>query len=221
MAKVKGIIFDMDGLLFDSELVYYQATQTVADKLNIPYQKADYLSLVGISDAEVWQRYHELFDQDCGVELVNHFIQEAYQETLTLFEAGKAPLKPGVHELLNFLAEQKIPRVVASSNQRQVIEQLLMNAGIFEHFSEIISAENVQRAKPDPEIFEIAQQKLGIEKENLLILEDSHNGVLAAFAAEIPVVMIPDLIPATSEHERLTLAIKHSLHEIEALITHS
>ncbi len=70
---------------------------------------------------------------------------------------------------------------------------------LFERFETIVSAENVQRAKPDPEIFLLANQKLGTAKKETLILEDSQNGILAASAAEIPVVMVPDLLPPSQE----------------------
>ena len=88
---------------------------------------------------------------------------------------------------------------------------------LFERFETIVSAENVQRAKPDPEIFLLANQKLGTAKKETLILEDSQNGILAASAAEIPVVMVPDLLPPSQE------LIKNSwgcffLHEIPALL---
>ena len=98
-----------------------------------------------------------------------------------------------------FLEEHQIPKVVASSNQRAVIELLLKKNNLFERFETIVSAENVQRAKPDPEIFLLANQKLGTAKKETLILEDSQNGILAASAAEIPVVMVPDLLPPSQE----------------------
>lgn len=88
---------------------------------------------------------------------------------------------------------------------------------LFERFETIVSAENVQRAKPDPEIFLLANQKLGTAKKETLILEDSQNGILAASAAEIPVVMVPDLLPPSQELIK-TAGVVSSLHEIPALL---
>ncbi|WP_459904897.1 HAD family hydrolase [Enterococcus thailandicus] len=215
--KVNAVIFDMDGLLFDTEMVYYEATQMVADQMGFPYDKEFYLRFLGVSDEEVWANYHEIF-AEYGRETVQRFIDESFQETLTRFASGNVQLKPGVMELLDFLEEQDIPKVVASSNQRKVIELLLEKNNLLTRFDMIVSAENVKRAKPDPEIFLLAQQKLGTTKKNTLILEDSQNGILAAEAAEIPVIMVPDLLEPSAELADKTVAVVSSLHEIPTFI---
>ncbi|MBO0482870.1 HAD family hydrolase [Candidatus Enterococcus courvalinii] len=215
--KVNAVIFDMDGLLFDTEMVYYEATQMVADQMGFPYDKEFYLRFLGVSDEEVWANYHEIF-AEYGRETVQRFIDESFQETLTRFASGNVQLKPGVMELLDFLDKQEIPKVVASSNQRKVIELLLEKNDLLTRFDTIVSAENVKRAKPDPEIFLLAQQKLGTAKENTLILEDSQNGILAAEAAEIPVIMVPDLLQPSAELADKTVAVVSSLHEIPTFI---
>lgn len=143
----------MDGLLFDTELIYYESTQKIADAMNFPYSKEVYLQFLGVSDEEVQENYHRIY-QDFGKEKVDEFIQRSYDDTYQVFESGKVPLKDGVLELLNFLDQQEIPRIVASSNVRPAIELLLDGAGIKERFSGIISANDVSRAKPDPEIFQ-------------------------------------------------------------------
>ena len=215
--KYNAVIFDMDGLLFDTELVYYEASQVVADRMGFPYDKDLYLKFLGVSDEEVWANYHMIF-AEFGKTSVQRFIDDSYQETLERFSQGAVQMKPGVLELLSFLEEHQIPKVVASSNQRAVIELLLKKNNLFERFETIISAENDQRAKPDPEIFLLANQKLGTAKKETLILEDSQNGILAASAAEIPVVMVPDLLPPSQELIKKTAGVVSSLHEIPALI---
>ncbi|WP_165002919.1 MULTISPECIES: HAD family phosphatase [unclassified Enterococcus] len=215
--KYNAVIFDMDGLLFDTELVYYEASQVVADKMGLPYDKELYLRFLGVSDEEVWANYHRIF-ADFGKQNVQRFIKDSYQETLDRFSRGAVQMKPGVLELLSFLEDHQIPKVVASSNQRKVIELLLSKNNLLDRFQEIVSAENVQRAKPDPEIFLLAQEKLGIPKPETLILEDSQNGILAASAAQIPVVMVPDLLAPSPELIRKTAGVVSSLHEIPALI---
>ncbi len=215
--KYKSVIFDMDGLLFDTEIVYYEATQVVADRLGFPYDKDLYLKFLGVSDEEVWANYHQIF-ADFGKETVQRFIKESYDETIQRFSQGKVMLKPGAMELLNFLEEKKIPKVVASSNQRKIIQLLLEKNQLADYFETIISAENVQRAKPDPEIFLLAKDYLGTEKYETLILEDSQNGVLAAAEANIPVVMIPDLLRPSEELKEKTVAVLPSLHEVPKLM---
>lgn len=218
MAKLQGVIFDMDGLLFDTELLYYQATQVVADEMGIPYSKELYLAYVGVSDEEVWTAYHERFDPVFGHDKISRFIQAAFDRTVTMFEQGAAELKPGVYDILRFLDDQQIPRILASSNQRMVIDTLLAAADLTDAFPEIVCFDDVARAKPDPEIFEKAQQILKVPKESLVILEDSANGIHAAHSAGISVIMIPDLIAPTTIIEEKVLAILPSLTDVPAFL---
>jgi len=212
--SVKGVIFDMDGLIFDTEQLYYAGAQAAADTFGFPYDKELYLNLLGISDEEVIMKYHELFDEKFGVDTVTAFIEAAYENTRLLFAQGKATLKPGVMELLTYLKANKIKWVIASSNQRAVIDELLEQAELTAYFSTVVSAEDVPRAKPDPAIFLAAQNLLGTKKEETLVLEDSQNGVLAAYRAEIPVIMVPDLLPPDEDLKNKTVAVVSSLHEV-------
>ncbi|MFN6759000.1 HAD family hydrolase [Enterococcus hirae] len=209
----KAVIFDMDGLLFDTEIVYYEASQMVADQMGFPYDKELYLKYLGVSDEEVWANYHQIF-ASFGENNVQKFINDAYEETIRRFSLGAVQLKPGVIELLEFLEEHRIPKVVASSNQRHIIELLLEKNQLTNYFETIVSAENVKRAKPDPEIFLLAHEYLGTKKQETLVLEDSKNGILAAASAEIPVIMIPDLLAPSEDLQQKTLAVLSSLHEV-------
>lgn len=209
----KAVIFDMDGLLFDTEIVYYEASQLVADQMGFPYDKELYLKYLGVSDEEVWANYHQIF-ASFGKNNVQKFINDAYEETIRRFSLGAVQLKPGVIELLDFLEEHRIPKVVASSNQRHIIELLLEKNQLTNYFETIVSAENVKRAKPDPEIFLLAHEYLGTKKQETLVLEDSKNGILAAASAEIPVIMIPDLLAPSEDLQQKTLAVLSSLHEV-------
>lgn len=209
----KAVIFDMDGLLFDTEIVYYEASQMVADQMGFPYDKELYLKYLGVSDEEVWANYHQIF-ASFGKNNVQKFINDAYEETIRRFSLGVVQLKPGVIELLDFLEEHRIPKVVASSNQRHIIELLLEKNQLTNYFETIVSAENVKRAKPDPEIFLLAHEYLGTKKQETLVLEDSKNGILAAASAEIPVIMIPDLLAPSEDLQQKTLAVLSSLHEV-------
>ena len=209
----KAVIFDMEGLLFDTEIVYYEASQMVADQMGFPYDKELYLKYLGVSDEEVWANYHQIF-ASFGKNNVQKFINDAYEETIRRFSLGAVQLKPGVIELLDFLEEHRIPKVVASSNQRHIIELLLEKNQLTNYFETIVSAENVKRAKPDPEIFLLAHEYLGTKKQETLVLEDSKNGILAAASAEIPVIMIPDLLAPSEDLQQKTLAVLSSLHEV-------
>lgn len=213
MKKFDGVIFDMDGLLFDTEMIYYQSTQKIADVMGFPYSKELYLQFLGVSDEEVQENYHRIF-KEYGREKVEEFIQRSYADTIEAFEAGKVPMKPGVPELLDYLDAQQIPKMVASSNVRPAIELLLTNAGIIDRFEGIVSAEDVSRAKPDPEIFRKALGFLKTEPEKTLVLEDSSHGVTAAYTAGIPVIMVPDLLQPDEALRSKTLHVLDSLHDV-------
>ncbi|GCF93364.1 haloacid dehalogenase [Enterococcus florum] len=213
MKNIKGVIFDMDGLIFDTEAIYYKVQQETADRLGIPFSKEIYLEYIGVADEEVFVDLHERYASH-GKELVQQFIDESWGETHRIFKAGEVELKPGALELLQFLEENQIPRIVASSNVRPIIEVLLEHAQIRDKFQGIVSAEDVQLAKPDPEIFMIARERLGTEAEETLVLEDAHHGVMAAVGAAIPVIMVPDLIPPSEELKEKTEAVFTSLHDV-------
>ncbi|MGL4696860.1 HAD family hydrolase [Enterococcus larvae] len=217
MKKFDGVIFDMDGLLFDTELIYYESSQKIADLMGFPYSKELYLKFLGVSDEEVQENYHIIF-KEYGKEKIEEFIQRSYADTIEAFESGKVPMKQGVRELLDYLEEQQIPKMVASSNVRPAIELLLKNADIFDRFEGIVSAEDVSRAKPDPEIFRKAVGFLKTEPEKTLILEDSSHGVTAAHAAGIPVIMVPDLLQPDEELRSKTLHVLESLIDVPAYL---
>ncbi|MGK0550944.1 HAD family hydrolase [Enterococcus faecalis] len=217
MTKIDGVIFDMDGLLFDTELIYYRSTQKIADAMGFPYSKATYLQFLGVSDAEVFENYQQMF-QSFGETAVAEFLRQISADTHREFASGNVPLKEGVLDVLEELDQAGVPRVVASSNLRPTIELLLDGAGIKGRFSGIISAEDVQRAKPDPEIFNKARHFLGTAAERTLIFEDSFHGVTAAYKAGIPVIMVPDLIEPTPEIQQKTVTILNSLKEAPAYL---
>lgn len=215
----KGIIFDMDGLLFDTESIYCDVHTALAPDYGIKgYDEAYYMRHVGKSDEEL----HEAFYTDfisAGKEAIDEFIQVTYAETERRFEAGLVDLKPGARELLDQLKEQNIPCIIASSNLRRFIDILVREAGISDYFIDIVSSEDVKRAKPDPEIVEKAVARLGLESSECLMLEDSINGVRAAYGAGVDVVVVPDLLQPNSEMIEKSESIVTSLVDVKEMLT--
>lgn len=216
---VKGLIFDLDGLLFDTEEIYYQANQKAADQLGLPYSRETYLSYLGISDEELWASYYQDF-AEYGQEKIAEFIQKIYEETLKVFRYGKVPLKKGALELLTWCQAKNIPCVIASSNNRKTIELLLERGEVANFFTAIFSAEDVTHAKPHPELVEKAAAFFKAPKEDLVMLEDSLNGVTASYKAGVPVILVPDLLAPTTKMKQMAsqvlpdlLAVKKYLAE--------
>ncbi|MFY1068842.1 HAD family hydrolase [Enterococcus sp. AD013-P3] len=219
--QTKGIIFDMDGLIFDTEALVYKSSQQAADSLAMAYDKQTYLRYLGISDEEFVEKIHADFDEQYGAEIISEFVRRAYANSEAMFSAGLVELKPGVRELLAYLDEQGITRILASSNNRPAINRLLAQAELAEEFPVVVSANDVSRAKPDPEIFLLAAEKLALPRENLLVLEDSKHGVNAAFAADIPVIMVPDLLGPDDALTAKTAAVLPDLLAVRDWLKHN
>lgn len=211
---VQGVIFDLDGLLLETEMIYYQANQQIADKMGIPFSKEVYLRYLGLSDEELWKKLHEDFSE-FGKENVQLFIDESYKLTKHLFATKPVPVKKGAYELLSWLKGQKIPAVVASSNTKKAVHALLEKNQLNSYFVKIFSADDVSLAKPHPEIVEKAAHFLAFPKENLLMLEDSLNGIKAANGANVPVFLVPDLLTPTEEMIQRSTKVFSNLLEVK------
>ncbi|MDT2842404.1 HAD family hydrolase [Vagococcus lutrae] len=216
MEKVKGVIFDMDGLLFDTEKVYIEVNVALAPKYGMHDLDEVYmLEHVGLSDALSFQKYLRDYPH-MTEEKLTAFVKEGHQVVHERFSDGTTPLKPSVRELLEELKRQDIPCVVASSNLRRFIDILLREANLTHYFKAVFSAEDVTHPKPDPEIVLKAVEALGLKPEECLMLEDSFSGVRAAHAAGVPVVMVPDLMSPDDEMKAKTVAVTETLAEILA-----
>lgn len=212
MTSVKTVIFDMDGLMFDTEPIYYKANQKTADYLEMDFSFDTYAQFIGMGDKDYKKMMREIYKDE---ELLTDFFAKSNKVLDYLFLNSDIEMKKGLVELLEYLRENNISAVVASSSHRKLVEQLLERLNVKEYFKAIVAGNEVKQAKPDPEIFNKAFKKAGAENKNeALVLEDSKNGVLAAKSADIPVIMIPDLIEADEEVKENTVEIVSDLNEI-------
>ena len=195
---IQGIIFDMDGLLVNSEYLYWQANIQAAKEVHLDIPEDSYLKLVGSSVEEMEKFYHHYFStyQDRV-----HFINRTDELVEQWTNEGKLKLRPGVKETLDIFYKSNVKMAIASSNYEKVIEKNLAVTGIHKYFSFYLSHDEVQRqhvkSKPAPDIYLLAQKKLGVAKKNILVFEDSSTGVAAATAADLKCIMIPDLKEAS------------------------
>ncbi|MGX7419430.1 HAD family hydrolase [Carnobacterium gallinarum] len=215
MSEVKAVIFDMDGLIFDTETLYYRSSQEVADRLGLAFDYEYYTRFIGVSDEELHENLYRDFKDD---DKVARLISESRTRLDEMVAEDGLIIKEGFLELLDFLEENQIKKVVASSNVEELVRYFLERENLHHRFDYFVSGDDVKRAKPDPEIFEKAWSDLGVAKNETLILEDSINGIRAAHDAGIEVIMIPDLIPPTSEAELKTVAIYEDLSHVKKYI---
>ncbi len=199
MGKIRAVIFDMDGLMVDTERMTSVFRRQALAELGIPYR--DLLSLVmGRNDQEVRAIYLEQYGPDYPYDQVRVRVRQLWTEYL---QDNPVPAKPGLYQLLDYLKGRKIPMAVATSTSRESALRTLERGGIAPYLSAMVFGDMVERSKPEPDIFLAAAAALGAEPASCLVLEDSPAGLTAAHRAGMMPVMIPDLAPPTPELEKI------------------
>ena len=182
-------IFDMDGLLLDSERVIMQAWMESAQELALSLSRADFLQVVGYGTVESHARLSTLLGGEGSFQLV----RDRVRAKLGACAAVVFPLKPGARSLLQQLRARAVPCAVASSTSVTEVRRRLAQVGVLELFQAVAGGDEVARSKPDPAVYLLAAERLGVAPERCLAFEDSDHGARAAHAAGLAVVMGPDL----------------------------
>jgi HAD superfamily hydrolase (TIGR01509 family) len=205
-----AVVFDMDGLLLDTEVLFREAMFAAGATMGRPVSDALFQSLVGhpsdVSDRILMAHFGPAFP----IDDFRVCVRSEWQARCS----GPVPLRPGAKELLEHLAEAGVPRAVATSTQREAAESHLTRAGLRHLLDAVVTRTDVTHGKPHPETFLTAAARLGARPAHCLALEDSHNGVRAAHAAGMSVVMVPDTLLATEEMHGLCAAVVDSLHVV-------
>ena len=202
----RAVIFDMDGLLIDSERVILDCWRATAAAQSLALDDALWLSMVGLHEAGCT----ELLQGLLGAEQAERLTLACHRRYDQLLESG-LPLKRGARELLQLLSGCGVPLAVATSTRRDRARLKLMRSGIDGYFSHVVTSSDVLHAKPAPDLYLLAAQRLGIAPGECVALEDSEFGVRAASAAGIRVIQVPDLIPATD----LTRGLAHVVPSLQ------
>ena len=211
---IQGVIFDMDGLLFDTERVWASLWPVCFEQLGLPLPPFSFYSDGrGMSgkNAEVnIRRYYPQADTTQIIQTIRALSAERF--------AQGVPVKPGASELLAWLEAQDLPRIVASSSPRRIVELNLRTTGLARYFHSAVCGEDVRRSKPDPEVFLLAAKSLGLDIHSCLVLEDSFNGVRAGHASGAFTIMVPDLAQPTPEIRSLCNRCCQTLFDVKTLL---
>lgn len=194
---IDGVIFDMDGLMFDTERIWATLWRPALATLGLSYKEGLDVAARGTAG-------------DAIIAALHAQAEKAFQ--------APPPKKPGLDEILTWLDAQHIPMAVASSSRMASIRHHLDGWGLTHYFKVIVSGEQFSASKPNPEIFKRAAEALGTQPGRTLVLEDSYNGVRAGARGGFVTVMVPDLSPADDEMRRLYTAECKDLHEVKQML---
>ena len=207
----KLIIFDMDGLMFNTESVAARAYMEMGTARGLPVTMERYRRVIGLDARAIQARYREDFGD--AVDPAG-FYREVGSRIAEITRTEGLPVKKGLFELLDAVEQRGIPKVVASSSDLPIIHSNLRHAGIQDRFDMVISADAFERGKPSPDIFLACCERMGTRPEEALVLEDAPSGIRAALAAGIPVIAVPDILPVPEELSRSCLAVVTDLTEV-------
>ena len=208
---VKIVIFDIDGTLLDTERIYMQAWKLAAEEMGFPMPQIALLKTRAVNAAVAKACFQEYCGQDFPYEQVRDR-RVAIGEQLIAQESPETLIKPNAHQVLQWLQSKGIS-LAAATNYKSTMAHL-DHSGLTQYFSVIVTGDMVKKGKPEPDIFLEAAKRSGSNPDQCLVVGDTPADVLAAHAAGIPVVLIPDQVPANAQTTQLSQTILERLDQL-------
>lgn len=200
-----SVIFDMDGLMLDTEKVYAQVNKEGFESLGIEFTMDDYLKYVGVGEKETLEMYEEAIGDK---EEAKALLAREDKRYLEIIKDEAPELKDDLIKVLDTLEAKNVDCYVASSTNIETVEYLLNATGIRKYFKGVLGGDQVENAKPDPEIYLKVVADFGLNKTDTIVLEDSIHGVNAAYQAGLDVIMVPDLVaPDDETYDRVVAVV--------------
>lgn len=211
---IEAALFDMDGLLIDTESVYIEALQAAAEAMDLEMPLAFCHSMIGIPGPVCEGMIRDFYGAGFDITVFDgHFDAHAARR----FTAG-VPVKPGAVELLDFLKAAGLPLALVTSSSPATVEKHLGHVGLYDRFDAIVTRNDVVHAKPAPDIYLEAARRLGVPPAHCLAFEDSNTGLTAAHAAGTMAIMVPDVLQPTDEVRAKCLHVAPDLHAVLRLV---
>ena len=211
MGRLEKVIFDMDGLIFDTERLFMDEQMKAVREYGFELTQSMYVQTLGLTGAALSDKLLSLFGAGYPEKEVTRRVRSRIDEIAV---TDGLPVKRGIRELLLFLREKGIACAVASSTHTPYVRRYLSSARLDGFFTDVIGGEQAEKSKPAPDIFIKAAGET--DKKCTLVLEDSENGIRAAAAAGIPVICIPDMLrPCKSVEALAEYTVSDALEVIE------
>ena len=212
---IKGVVFDMDGLMFDTERLSLKCWIEAGRQMGYQIPPDLPPRTNGLDAAHSCPIFRSVMGENFDYYAVRARRLELERQ---MTESASVPVKQGLFGLLDYLRERDIPAAVASSSDKSKVERYLKSAGAWGYMSVVIDGGMVKNGKPDPEIFLLACSRLGLPPQDCLALEDSPAGVESAVAAGLTTVMVPDTVAPQPRQYEIALAVVPSLDKVPGII---
>ena len=214
--KKNAVIFDMDGVIFDTERVYMNIWMKVYGEHNFEMTPEIYKTLIGRDKPSLIKMLGEKYGSRYnGKEM----FEECEMHLKNAIDAGEVPIKEGALEIFDYLKQNGFKMAIATSSPRTKLQMQLKIHDLEKVFDAIICADDVTKSKPDPEIFLVAAKKLNAHPDECIVIEDSPAGIKAAYNAGITAIHVEDLVEADEEMKRCSVKQFHSLMEAQKYIS--
>ena len=209
----KAAIFDMDGLILDSERTVLSCWEKIGEKYGFKDIVSYGISVIGKNKKATIDEFERIYGEPG--DRYERELREIYNG---LAQKGEVPLKPHTLELLESMKNAGMKIAIASSSTREEVTTQMEMLGALKFFDTCVCGDQVTQSKPDPEIFLLACDALGVKPEEAVGLEDSFNGVRACKASGLYTIMVPDIIQPDDEMEGLADVILPSLKDVQAFL---
>lgn len=215
MNKIEAVIFDMDGLLFDTEKIGFRVWKATCEKYGYTMDKEMFFSIIARNARDIKQIMIKKFGENFDFEKLH---KEKSDMAVEIINSEGVELKKGAVELIDFLVEKDYKIALATSSRRERAFSLLEKVNMIDKFTYVICGDEVEKSKPDPDIFLKVAKKLGVKPEKCMVLEDSEPGVRAAVAAGMIAINVPDMKDPDEEIINISYKVSKSLLEVKELL---
>ncbi len=211
MINCDAIVFDMDGVIFDSERLILECWEKIAAQRQLKGIHEVMTACIGTNATKTQEIVVDYYGKDFPYVELSKEASRLFHETA---DKEGLPMKRGVRELLEYLHEQKVPVALASSTRLEMVTQELKQAGLYEYFQVVMGGDQLKRSKPEPDIYLMTCERLGVHPSRGYAIEDSYNGIRSAYSAGMKPIMVPDLLLPTEEMEKKSVAVLQDLLKV-------